>query len=276
MEELGKYFVYATLLMPAIIMITIRRWITPINCNFFQDVFRFIGYSVFNFAVFSFAAKIFHLSFNKVFELGGINAFQYILFTFIFPLLLGCLLAFIDKQHLLERVALIFGLHIETNALSAWEEIFSQSICDNITITLKNSKIIKGKFAKPSRVSSSIENKDLYLTKISSIDEKNDNLPASMWIDGNDISYIEFEKFVLNSNENGIFQILKNIKNSILDILVKIYKGISEVNKKTFEIRNSIKEILDLTKTNLDLTKEILTYVKEINNNIRKGINNDN
>ena len=204
LDLLNKYFAIATLLMPAIIMITIRRWITPINCNFFQDVYKFVGYSMFNFLIFGFITKVLNWNlFNDVFNLVFIKQHpaHFIWFAILLPIILGLCLAGIDRLNLMNYILkLIFKKNIETNGLTAWEEFFSQNPSGNINVTLSNGTQIIGYFDSFSMVSSSIEYKDIYINRVESIGSHSFEKPISIWIPIKDIQYILIE----NSNDNQI------------------------------------------------------------------------
>lgn len=241
LEILDKYFVIATLLMPAIIMITIRRWITPINWNFFQDIYKFVGYGMFNFIVFGGLAKLNNWNLiDDVFKLGSVlgKPFHYLSFTIFLPILLGLLLALIDRLHIMNYIlGTIFRKNIETNSLTTWEEFFAENPKGEINVTLNCGTQIIGDFKKPSRVSSSIKHKDLWISKVKRINNHYFNKEVSMWINGNDVKYIIL-------NENNI-----DCKNLIIELLSNIFKAIGlkykilkDISKNVNDIAKSIKE----------------------------------
>ena len=239
LEILDKYFVIATLLMPAIIMITIRRWITPINCNFFQDVYKFVGYGMFNFIVFCGLVKWQNWDLiNDVFNLNNVlqSPCHYLWFAIFLPIFLGLLLASIDRLHIMHYILEpIFRKNIETNGLTTWEEFFAENPKGEINVTLNCGTQIIGDFKKPSRVSSSIEHKDLWINKVQRINNHYFNKEVSMWINGNEVKYI-----ILSENntdgKNLIIELLSNIfKASGLK-----YKVLKDISKNVEDIAKSI------------------------------------
>ena len=224
--EINKYFAYASLLMPGVIMITLRRWVTPINTHFFsQEILRFIGYGFFNLAMFLIILKLIHfnLNFEEVFNICNIqkNLLIFLLYTFILPVILGLILCFFDKKRVVNRLfKKFFGIDIETHIATVWEEKFSLGIGNYVNITLKNNEIIKGYFGTNSLVSSYMEKKDMYLERVISINNKEVSTPTSMWIDGNEIVHIDF------------LSELEPKKNSCIDILAKIYVLLAKIYRE--------------------------------------------
>lgn len=241
LDILNKYFAIATFLMPAIIMITIRRWITPINFNFFHDVYKFIGYGMFNFIVFCIITQICKWDLiNDVFTLSNVlkEFYHYLWFILYLPIILGLILATIDRLHIMQYIlGVLFRKNIETNGLTAWEEFFAENPCGEINVTLKDGTQIIGDFRKPSRVSSSIEYKDLWICKVVRINNHCFNKDASIWINGNDIKYIVLNKHKEKNRNSLLFELLSNIfKSNGL-----IYSLLKDISEKVSDIAETIK-----------------------------------
>lgn len=196
-QIIAKLFIYGAAILPAVIMITIRRMISPINYNFFQDIYRFVGYGMFNFICFGIIAKVFDWHLIDIFYPSKIynNPFPFIIFVFLSPLVLGLILSAIDKYKLMNKFfKAIFDKNIETFALTTWEEFFAENPVGDINVVLKDGTQIIGRFTEPSKVSSSIEHKDIFINEVTAIGFHKFNKPISIWIAGSDISYILIDK----------------------------------------------------------------------------------
>lgn len=232
MIEVGKYFAYGTLLMPGIIMITLRRWVTPINCKFFShELIRFIGYGFFNFAVFLAITRLPFLNWNTInifkLEVTQAHPWGFLTFTFILPFILGGILCLFDRKRWINKICKKnLGINIETSIATAWEETFAKGVGMNVDIRLKNDEIIHGYFGEYSLASTYLEKKDIYLENVTAICEKETEYPTSMWIDGNEIVHIDFVSKSIKKTASSKYILAK-----MYVVLIKIFKHLKN-NKK--------------------------------------------
>lgn len=240
--DIDKYFALVTFLMPGIIMIQLRRCVTPVRCNYFSTEFiNFVQYTILNTICYVFLSNIFKWvdisTFMNMHNSLYDNLGYYICFIFIIPFLLGLILGWSDKLKILQYIlGFIFQKRVSSNIITTWEEYFGagNNKSADIVIKLKNGDIIHGHFGEHSMISGSITNKDIYLEKITKINDDTQLEETSAWINGNDIEYILLsngdisEKFILTQISEGnsfILEKLEEIISIIKNICPHIEKG---------------------------------------------------
>ncbi len=226
LTDIDKYFALVTFLMPGIIMIQLRRCVTPVRCNYFSTEFiNFVQYTILN--------TICYVLLSNIFKWGDISNFinmhdslydnlnYYICFIFIIPFILGFFIGWSDKLKILQRIlGFLFQKKVASNIFTTWEEYFGagNNKSADIVIKLKNGDTIHGYFGENSMISGSITNKDIYLEKVTKINDMMQLEETSAWINGNDIEYILLsngeisEKFILTQISEGISFILDKLE----------------------------------------------------------------
>jgi hypothetical protein len=129
----------------------------------------------------------------KLYEV-NLQAFVWIAANFLLPALVGVLLGInIQKgwaQHLLDRLNINLVHPIET----AWDWHFSRCGYCWILVVLKDGTKWAGNVQGQSFMSSNIDNRDIFIEKVYTIDDENnwEQRSSSVWLDGKDIQSIEF------------------------------------------------------------------------------------
>lgn len=252
--DIDKYFALVTFLMPGIIMIQLRRSVTPVRCNYFSTEFiNFVQYTMMN--------SICYVLFSNIFKWVDISSFVnmhnslydnlgcYICFILVIPFILGFILGWADKLKILQCIlGFLFQKRVSSNIITTWEEYFGagNNVSADIVIKLTSGNTIYGHFGEHSMISGSITNKDIYLEKITKINDNIQIEETSAWINGNDVEYILLsnneisEKFILTQISEGISFIvdkLEDLKNIIQELCTCLKKeknnsAIQNNNKK--------------------------------------------
>ncbi len=236
LTDINKYFALATFLIPGIIMIKMRRSVTPVILNYFStELINFIQYIIINIIVYVVIAS--KTSLTEILNLLTIesalqeNLISYLFFIFIIPFFLGLLIGWNDKLKITYRLLCkFFDKQIASNIGTAWDEFFGaddNKSAENIIIKLKSGDILEGCLNSGSIISPSGKYKDIYLSELNKINSENIETKTSVWIDGNDISYITLSNqeislsFLIAQNNEclcGIWEELKNLSNYIKNI----------------------------------------------------------
>lgn len=239
--DIDKYFALVTFLMPGIMMIQLRRCVTPVQCNYFSIEFiNFVQYTILNTLCYVLLANIFKWidisTFISMHSSLQDNLKYYIYFILVIPFVLGVFLGWIDKLKILQKFFdFIFQKKVASNIITTWEEYFGagNNKSSDIVIKLKNGDTMHGYFGENSMISGSITNKDIYLEKITQINGEALLEETSAWINGNDVEYILLsdreisEKFILTQISEGNSFILEK-----LEEIISIIKNICPHIKK--------------------------------------------
>jgi len=232
--EIGRYFALATFFMPAIVIITLRKIVTPINCSAFsKDIFNLLSYSILNFSVFVFALLIlkiwikiktvlFFLYLENITDI--IHIIAYIIYVFALPILIGIIICIIDRKKIIKNVLQDkFGCSVDNGILTAWEELPDLERDASVTVCLRNGKSLKGILAPKSIISSDSVNKDIYISRLIEFDGQPINEEKRVWVNGKDISAIIFSNTQnTNSEKNLLYEIIKSIETFRYDFSVYV------------------------------------------------------
>ena len=115
------------------------------------------------------------------------------------PVVLGIVAGFVSEKELVRKALQKLGFNPAHIIPTGWDYRFSKTMGDSwITVTLKDSAVIHGKFGPKSFASSDASDRDLYIEEVYTISDTNEwgIVPGTdgVLIRGDQIQYIEFQK----------------------------------------------------------------------------------
>jgi len=162
-------------------------------------ILKFLWYSSLNYGVWLWL--IYYLyKINFYMDYIFLSAILWFIITFISPVALGLMLSFLNNKNIIRNILQRLGINPIHTIPTAWDYIFSKSLHELwVTVYLEDGTNIHGSFSSNSFASSVSSEKDIFLEKIYTLDEKTgdwDEIPHSngIWIKGSNIKLIEFIK----------------------------------------------------------------------------------
>jgi type III secretory pathway component EscS len=124
--------------------------------------------------------------------------FVLVLITIIVASFLGTIIGLIQQKQLIRKVLSYFKIYILHSIPNAWDYCFSENQSVWLIVTLVDGSMIYGQFSNKSFASSDIEERDLYVEKMYSIDDDNNWIEIEgingIYIPKEQIKTIEFLK----------------------------------------------------------------------------------
>jgi Family of unknown function (DUF6338) len=200
MPSIESTYLLILVFVPGFLLSSARAQIIPsFERSGPEYVFRLLTYSAFSHAVFLLVIDWWLKNFVPTMMVWGVA-------IFLLPIFLGLLLGLTGKRNLFGRTLRWIRVEAAHPVVSGWDYKFSQCGPCWVLVEMKNERRWAGWYGGDSFASSDHGMRDIYIQHIHQIDDEGGAwrpLESAVWLNGSEISAIEFRPNTLNAKQEN-------------------------------------------------------------------------